>query len=80
MSQNMIIFLLTVVHVGECRVLHSWWGIGHCSELDLVEMDTKGLSNFNKDKVIIAICQGQSRAATSEAQKRRQWGKTLQFL
>lgn len=68
MSQNIIDFLFTATHVGEYyrAVLQSWCRISYCSELDVVEMDSKGLSNFNKGKVIIAICQGQRRATASE--------------
>lgn len=56
MSQNIIDCLFTATRGG---VLQSWCRISYCSELDVVEMDSKGLSNFNKGKVIIAICQGQ---------------------
>lgn len=69
MSQNIIDFLFTATHVG---VLHSWCSISYCSELDVVEMDTKGLSNFNKGKVIIAICQGQSDSLRNEAAVEKQ--------
>lgn len=66
MSQNITDFLFTATHVVGHRVLQSWCRISYCSELDVVEMDSKGLSNFNKGKVIIAICQGQRRATASE--------------